>query len=71
MYARNPPLPVFSEYEESKAKVIELDSPARTYLHEKTMAEQMLLPGMPSRSYKMAVLDSIHQTCGKSCHRFP
>jgi len=65
-------LTIFSENEELKARVIlELDSPARTHLHEKTMTEQMLLPGMPSRSYKMVVLESIHQTCGMSCHRLP
>lgn len=65
VYAKNHSLTVL------KARIIVFDSQARTYLHEKTMAEQMLLPGTPSRSYKMAVLASIHRSCGMSYYRCP
>jgi len=33
---------------------IVIESVARTSLHERTMAEQRLLPSTPSRSYRMA-----------------
>lgn len=43
MYATNQSSTHYvSKYEELMARIIDFGSPARTYLHEKTMAEQML-----------------------------
>jgi len=42
---------MYSPYKQGR---IVIESVARTSLHERTMAEQRLLPSKPSRSYRMA-----------------
>jgi len=47
---------MYSSYRQGR---IVFESVARTSSHERTMAEQMLLPDTPSRSYRMAARASI------------